>query len=109
MSIQQNLTAIQNNDLLFQVLITYGNGPLDLTGYTPPAGLKASATTPDGSGVTFGIGTGLTYTGEQYGRFSWTIPHADTATAGTSWYRIDIDNGSTVTTALYGTFTLTAA
>ena len=109
MSIQQNLTAVAGNDLKYHVAITLNNAALDLTAYTPIAVLKASATTPDGSGITFTIGNGLTYTFETFGRFDWAIPHADTVPSGQMWYRIDIDNGSLITTAMYGTLTLTAA
>ena len=109
MSVQQNLTAVAGNDLKWHVAITLAGEQLDLTLYTPLAVLKASATALDSSGVTFGIGSGLTYTFQAFGQFDWVIPHADTTPSGQMWYRIDIDNGSALVTALYGTLTLIAA
>ena len=109
MSVQQNLSAVAGNDLKWHVAITYNGETLDLTPYTPLAVLKASATATDGSGTTYGIGTGLTYTFQTSGKFDWVIPHAATGTAGQMWYRIDVDNGSTLVTAMYGTLTLIAA
>jgi hypothetical protein len=108
-SVQQNLSAVAGNDLKYHVAITLAGETLDLTLYTPLAVLKASATATDGSGITFGIGSGLTYTYQTFGRFDWVIPHADTTPSGQMWYRIDIDNGSTLVTAMYGTVTLIAA
>jgi len=109
MSIQQNLVAIAGNDLKYHVAITLDAAQLNLTLYTPLAVLKASATATDASGTTFTIGNGLTYTYEASGQFDWVIPHADTVPSGVMWYRIDIDNGSVLVTALYGTMTLIAA
>jgi len=108
-SIQQNLVAIAGNDLKYHVSVTLNAERLDLTLYTPIAVLKASATSADASGVTFTIGSGLTYTFETAGQFDWVIPHADTVPSSVMWYRIDIDNGSTLVTAVYGTLTLIAA
>lgn len=109
MSVQQNLTAVAGNDLDWHVAITLAAAALDLTPYTPLAVLKASATASDASGTTFTIGSGLTYTYKTSGRFDWVIPHALTTPSGVMWYRIDIDNGSTLVTAVYGTLTLIAA
>ena len=110
MSLQVNLSAVQANDLLLNVAVTYQGAPLDLAGYTPAAYLKASAATPDDDATVFAIGTGLTYTYETYGQFAWAIPRADVATAGTLWYRIDVeDGGGLIATALYGTLSLVAA
>ena len=109
MSVQQNLTAVAGNDLLWHVAITLNGEPLDLTAYTPLAVLKPSASSPDSAGITFGIGTGLTWTYQRFGRFDWAVPHADTVPSGQMWYRIDTDNGSALLTAVYGTLTLVAA
>jgi hypothetical protein len=109
MSLQVNLTAVAGNDLLYHVTVTFNGQPLNLTGYTPLAVLKASATATDASGTTFGIGTGLTYTFQTAGQFNWAIPHADTVPNGSMWYRVDVDNGSTLTTALYGNLVLIPA
>ena len=109
MSVQQNLQAVAGNDLKYHVAITLNGEQLNLTPYTPLAVLKASATATDASGTTFTIGSGLTYTYETFGGFDWVIPHADTTPAGLMWYRIDIDNGSTLVTAMYGNLTLIAA
>ena len=109
MSVQQNLTAVAGNDLRYHVAITLARENLNLTPYTPLAVLKAAATSPDGAGTTYGIGTGLTYTYEAFGKFDWVIPHTDTVPSGQMWYRIDIDDGSAVVTAMYGTLTLIAA
>ena len=109
MSVQQNLSAVAGNDLKYHVAITLNAEQLDLTLYTPLAVLKASATATDASGTTFGIGSGLAWTYETYGQFDWVIPHSGTVPAGAMWYRIDIDNGSTLVTAMYGTLTLIAA
>jgi hypothetical protein len=108
-SVQQNLSAVAGNDLKWHVSITFGAGPLDLTLYTPLAVLKPSATSPDSAGTTYGIGSGLTYTYETSGRFDWVIPHSAAVPSGAMWYRIDIDDGSTLVTAMYGTLTLIAA
>lgn len=111
MSVQQNLIAIAGNDLKWHIQITLNGEPLDLTPYSPLAVLKASSTATDASGTTYTIGAGLTYTYQTFGQFDWVIPHANTTPAGQMWYRIDVDSGggTTLVTALYGTFTLTAA
>lgn len=109
MSVQQNLTAVAGNDLKWHVAITLAGEDLDLTSYTPVAVLKPSATSPDSSGTTYGIGSGLTYTFAPFGKFDWVIPHSATTPSGQMWYRIDIDNGSVIVTAMYGTLTLIAA
>ena len=109
MSVQQNLTAVAGNDLDWHVAITLNTAALNLTPYTPLAVLKPSATSPDSAGTTFTIGNGLTWTYETSGRFDWVIPHALTTPSGVMWYRIDIDDGSTLVTAVYGTLTLIAA
>ena len=109
MSVQQNLSAVAGNDLLWHVAITLAGEELDLTAYTPLAVLKPSATSPDSAGTSYGIGTGLTYTFKTFGKFDWVIPHANTVPSGAMWYRIDIDQGSTLVTAVYGNLTLIAA
>jgi hypothetical protein len=112
MSLRSDLSAIAGNDLLFQFALTYNGIPLNLTGYTLKAYLKASATTPDALAMVFGSGTGLTITDAATAQFTWTIPHADAAIAapGALWYRVDvIDASSDAATAMYGALNLTAA
>lgn len=109
MSVQQNLSAVAGNDLKWHVAITLNGEELDLTLYTPLAILKPSATSPDSAGTSYGIGTGLTYTFQTFGKFDWVIPHANTTPSGAMWYRIDIDNGPALVTAMYGNLTLIAA
>jgi len=107
-SVQQNLSAVAGNDLKWHVAITLAGEELDLTLYTPLAVLKASATSSDASGTTYGIGSGLTYTFRTFGKFDWVIPRANTVPSGVMWYRIDIDTAANVT-AMYGNLTLIAA
>ena len=112
MSLRFDLAGIVNNDLEFEFALTYSGIPLNLTGYTLKAYLKASATTPDALASVFQSGTGLTITNAPDGEFTWAIPHADAALAapGALWYRVDvIDSSSDVATAMYGALNLAAA
>jgi len=108
MSQQAPVSAVVNNDLKFNVAITYESAPLILEPYTLKVVLKTSASTPDSAGLTFEEGSGLTVTYPS--EFTWVIPRADNTTAGQLWYRVDIIDGSgDVATALYGNFTVIAA
>ena len=112
MSLRADLSAVAGNDLLFEFALTYNSIPLNLSGYTLKAYLKALATTPDALASVFTSSAGLTITNASSGEFTWAIPHADVALAapGALWYRVDvIDSGSDVATAMYGALNLTAA
>lgn len=109
MSVQQNLSAVADNDLLWNVGLKLNGEPLDLTPFTITVYLKPSQTSPDGEAVEFTIGDGLAYTAETFGQFTWDVPRADTGDAGTQWYRIDLEAAGAIVTAMYGTLTLIAA
>jgi len=112
MSLRSDLSGIAANDLLFAFALTYAGVPLNITGYTLKAYLKASATTPDALASVFLSGTGLTVTSASTGEFTWAIPAADVSIAapGALWYRVDvIDTASHVATAMLGALTLAAA
>lgn len=110
MSQRQDLTVVENNDVVFTLNLTYNSAPFNLTGYTVDLVLKASETATDGSGITFTTGSGLTVTSTQFGQVQWTFPHADDATPGTQWWRIDaIDGSGDRTTFIMGNFTIQAA
>jgi hypothetical protein len=107
MSVQANISAVAGNDLLPEFSITLNGTPLNLAGYAIVAHLKASATTPDDDGLQFTIGDGLTLVSPS--QFTWSIPHTDTVPAGQMWYRVDLQDGSNIVTAMYGNLTLVAA
>jgi hypothetical protein len=106
----QNLAVEQNNDVLFTLNLTGANGaPFDLTGYTPTLYLKATETTADASAITFTTSTGLTVVSTKLGKVTWALPHADTATPSTQWWRIDVvDGSSNRSTLMVGNFTIQA-
>jgi hypothetical protein len=112
MSLRSDLSGIVNNDLEFQFSLTYSGIPLNLSGYTLTAYLKASAVTPDALASVFTSASGLTVTSGPDGQFTWAIPAADVSIAapGALWYRVDVtDAGSNVATAMYGALNLAAA
>jgi hypothetical protein len=112
MSLRFDLSGIAGNDLEFEFSLTYAGIPLNLSGYTLTAYLKASATAPDALASVFTSGSGLTVTSAPDGQFTWAIPRADAAIAapGALWYRVDVtDSSSDVVTAMYGALNLTAA
>lgn len=109
MSVQWPLTAIQNNDNNYFLDVMFNGEPLNLTGYTPHAYIKASQTTSDGSATTYNIGSGLAWVNQNLGKLKFTIPHTATGTAGTMWWRLDIVDGSgNVYTVFYGPLTIKA-
>jgi hypothetical protein len=105
MSLQIDLSAVVNNDLEFSGQATYAGAAFNLTGMTLTAYLKASRTATDESGTEF---TPTIATGTQ-GDFTWVVPHADNDTAGSFWYRIDLNNSGDIATIFFGTFTVNAA
>lgn len=100
MSAWQDLAVEQNNDVTFTLDLTYNGAPFNPTGYTLTLYLKASETTPDGSAVTFTVGSGLTIVSAPLGHIQWALPHSNTGTAGNQWWRIDAVDGSTHRTTL---------
>jgi hypothetical protein len=101
--------VIQNNDNNYFLDVTLNGDPLNLTGYTPHAYLKASQTTSDGSATVYNIGAGLTWVNQLLGKLKFTIPHTATGTAGTMWWRLDIvDSNSNVFTVFFGPVTVKA-
>lgn len=103
MSTQQNMSADNSNDLLWNVAVTLNRQPLNLTGYTPTGYLKASDTTPDSSAEVFTIGSGLAWTNQAGGELTWTIPRADVNPPPSLWYRLDItDPTGAIATAVKG-------
>jgi len=109
MSVQIPLVALQNNDNTYYLDVTFNGKPLDLTGYTPHAYVKATQTTPDGSATTYNIGSGLTWLTQTLGLLKFTIPHTAVTTPGTAWWRLDIVDGSgNVSTVFFGPVTIKA-
>ena len=110
MSQQCNLSAIVNNDLLFEFTLNYGSGPVDLDdGYTVTIVLKASQTAADDTGTTYTTSNGITVTYPDAGKLTWAVQAADNAAAGTFWYRLDLTLDGDVATAMMGTLTVAAA
>jgi hypothetical protein len=108
--VQSDIQAIVNNDVYLYLTITYNGAPLNLTGYTLKAYLKATRTTPDSEATVFTTSSGLTVTDAATGSVTWDIPHADLPDATNLWYRFDvIDASSEVFTSLYGNFTVLPA
>src|SRR5690348_577466 len=109
MSLQIPLTAIQGNDNNYFLDVTFNGDPLNLNNYTPHAYLKATQTTSDGSAIVYNIGSGLAWVNQALGKLKLTIPHANVATAGTQWWRLDIvDASNNVATVFYGPVTIKA-
>lgn len=109
MTVRADIAGVVNNDLEFTFSLTYNDAPLDLTGYTVTVVVKPSQAAADNTGVTYGVGTGLSYLSQVAGRFMLTIPRSATAAAGNTWYRVDISNGMTTQSAMCGVLNLMAA
>jgi len=108
-SIRQNLTVIENNDVSLAFTITYAGAAVNLGGYTLTVTLKQSAGKPDSTGTTFTTSSGLTITNAAAGQFTWLIPHTNLAQPGQFWYRVDLASGGDTSTAMYGIVTVMAA
>ena len=109
MTVRADIAGVVNNDLTFTFSLTYNNRPLDLTAYTVSVVVKASQTALDNTGTTYTVGSGLTMISAVSGRFSLNIPRSSTTTAGNQWYRVDVSNGSAVSTAMCGLLGLMSA
>ena len=108
--VQIDQTAVVNNDSVYAVQVTYNGSPLNLTGYTLKAYLKASRLTPDSEAVLFQSGSGITITSAALGELNLDIPHADLPSPTFQWYRIDvIDSSGNITTAIYGNLSVLPA
>lgn len=105
-----DLSVIQNDDVDFTFDLTVNGEVFDYTNYTLSLVLKASQKVADNTGTTFTVGSGLTATSPARGEVDWNLPHANTATAGTLWWRLDaVDASSNRTTLLLGTLYVQAA
>jgi hypothetical protein len=104
MALMINLSGYENNDSTFNLQVTENNYPLSLSGLTPTIVVKANATATDGSGTTYGVGTGITIVNSLLGTLTWVLPHSATGTTGTFWWRLNLTatSGGAVTTALFG-------
>ena len=113
MSLRFDLSGyVAGNDILVEFNLTYAGIPLNVTGYTLKAYLKAASTTPDALATVYQSGTGLTIVDASIGEFTWEIPVAVTSISapGALWYRVDVlDSSSHPATAMYGALNLTAA
>lgn len=109
MSLQVPLTAIQGNDNNYYLDVTFNGDPLNLTGYTPHAYVKATQQTSDGSATIYNIGAGLAWVSQATGKLKFTLPHTAVTTAGIQWWRLDIVDGSgNVSTVFFGPLTVKA-
>lgn len=107
MSLYFPLLALTNNDTSFNLNVTFNQKPLSLTGYTIKAYQKATAATPDGSGILYQVGSGLTIVNASLGQLKLVIPHANVLTPGVQWWRLDlIDAGGLISTVFYGPLTI---
>lgn len=107
---EANLSVIQGNDVTFPISLTYNGTPFNPTNYTLSLILKASPTTSDGSGITFTTSNGLTVVNAVTGQITWKLPHADTGTPGTNWWRLNAtDVSGNVITLIMGNLTILAA
>ena len=110
MTAWQNLGVGENNDVTFTLHLTFGDAPFNPTGYTLSLVLKASASSTDASGTTFTTSNGLTVVNAALGQVTWALPHANTATPGAQWWRIDaVDGSGNRTTLIMGNLTVQAA
>lgn len=106
----QDLTVIENNDVVFSLTLTFNNAPFNPTNYVLSLVLKPSETSADNTGVTFTVGSGLSIVNAALGQVNWTLPHANTGTPGQQWWRIDaVDASSNRTTLMFGHLTVMAA
>lgn len=108
MSTNQILSVLRGNDGIFALTLTYKlmpNAtplPLNITGMTLTAYVKASSTAADGSATTYTVSNGgLIITNTVLGYVTLGIPASANSTAGTFWWRIDAFNGTNAT-AMYG-------
>ena len=106
MTTRSDITAIQSNDELYHLALTYDGTPLNLNGYTVSAVIKASPGDPDSTGTAYTPAV----TDAAAGTADWTVPRADTTAPGLSWYRVDVTDGTGgVVTAVMGGLTITAS
>lgn len=104
--VEQDLTVIQNNDETFSLALTYNGAVFVTTGFTLSVVVKASPTATDASGTTFTP----TIVNASLGQVTWKLPHANTGTAGTQWWRLDaVDGGGNRTTIVMGNLIIMAA
>jgi hypothetical protein len=101
-----DLGVIVGNDVIFNLTLTYADRPLNLANYTIKIYVKATQTSPDPGSPTY---TPVTVQALA-GTCTWTLPHANNAVAGTTWYRVDaVDGSGKVGSCLCGTLTASAA
>jgi hypothetical protein len=99
----------QNNDAVLTAYLTDPtlpliNGqqqPLNMTGKTAAFIRKSSRDTPDAD-ASFRSYAGAVQGAPTLGVVAFTIPLADNAVAGVTWWRIDVTSSGKVVTAQYG-------
>lgn len=102
MSVQQDISGLSGDDLLFSVSLTYNGAPLNLGTITSvTAYLKASQTASDTTAKLYTVNSGLTVTNSAQGQLNWAVPNGDVP--GNNWYKFRVVDGSgKISTALYG-------
>lgn len=110
MSAWQNLSVVENNDVLFTLDLTDNGVPFDITAYTVSIVLKSAEAAADNTGTTFTTSNGLTVVSAKLGQVTWALPHTSTTTPGTQWWRCDVvDVSSNRTTVMMGNLVVQAA
>jgi hypothetical protein len=99
----------QNNDAIITAYLTDPTlplvggkqQPLDMTGKTSALKRKLSRDVPD-SDPSFKSYAGSAVGSPTLGVVAFTVPLADNATAGVTWWRIDVTSSGKVITAQFG-------
>lgn len=109
MTVWQDLEAPQNNDVTYPLTLTLNGSVFNPTGSTLTLFLKASQTALDSTATTFTVGAGLTIVNAALGTITWKAPHANTATPGQQWWRLDaVDASGNRTSLMMGNFIVQA-
>ena len=114
MTVNQQVSLVQNNDETVTITITDPTQPLqageeapfNLTGSTVAFIRKATQSTPD-TDSSFKSYT-ATITNAAGGIASVSIPATDNTVAGTTWWRVDVTSGGKKLSPNYGALLVTA-
>lgn len=105
-----DLYAAQNNDVTYLLNMIDNGVPFNPTGFTLTLFLKASQTALDSSATTFTVAnSGLVVVSAPLGQINWALPHANTATPGPQWWRLDaVDASNNRASLMMGNLTVLA-
>lgn len=102
----QPINVIQNSDATLDFVLLQPNSflPYDLTGCTVTVTVKASRYVDDSTGTSYSA----TIVNELGGGATVTLPAADLAVAGSTWYNVKISSGAINVKPMFGPFNIIA-